>query len=108
MANDQLISITTTFPTGAAAEACGRRLVELRLAACSQVEGPVTSVYRWQGGVETATEWRCICKTVPECQAACIAAITSGHDYATPQITIATLMGSPEYASWVRESVIVP
>lgn len=107
MATDHVISITTTFPTVEAAAACGRRLVELRVAACAQVEGPLTSVYRWQAGVETAVEWRCICKTVPERQAACVAAISDGHAYATPQITIATLVGSADYAAWVRESVSV-
>lgn len=101
----ELISITTTFSSREAAEACGRRLVELRLAACVQVEGPVTSLYRWRGAVETAVEWRCVCKTTGEREAECVAAILVAHDYDTPQIAVARLAGSPAYAAWIRESV---
>jgi len=108
MTADHVISITTTFPTSAAAEACGRRLVEMRLAACVQVEGPFISIYRWQESIETATEWRCVCKTLAERERACVAAITAGHEYTTPQITVASLVGSPAYAAWIRESVVRP
>jgi periplasmic divalent cation tolerance protein len=101
----ELISITTTFSSREAAEACGRRLVESRLAACVQVEGPITSLYRWQGTVETAVEWRCACKTTGEREAECVAAIVAAHEYDTPQIAVARLAGSPAYAAWIRESV---
>lgn len=101
----ELISITTTFASREAAEACGRRLVELRLAACVQVDGPITSLYRWQGVVETAVEWRCVCKTTDAREAECAAAILAAHDYDIPQIAIARLAGSPAYAAWIRESV---
>jgi periplasmic divalent cation tolerance protein len=100
-----MIAITTTFATREAAEACGRRLVEARLAACVQVEGPITSIYRWQGAVETAAEWRCVSKTVADRERECVAAILAGHDYATPQIIVTALAGSAAYVAWVRESV---
>jgi periplasmic divalent cation tolerance protein len=105
MNSAELISITTTFSSREAAEACGRRLVESRLAACVQVEGPITSLYRWQGTVETAVEWRCACKTTGEREAECVAAIVAAHEYDTPQIAVARLAGSPAYAAWIRESV---
>jgi periplasmic divalent cation tolerance protein len=105
MNSAELISITTTFSSREAAEACGRRLVESRLAACVQVEGPITSLYRWQDAVETAVEWRCACKTTGEREAECVAAIVAAHEYDTPQIAVARLAGSPAYAAWIRESV---
>ena len=46
--------VTTTLPDREAAQRLGTRLVEERLAACAQVVGPVSSVYWWQGEVETA------------------------------------------------------
>ena len=49
--------VTTTLPDREVAQNLARRLVEERLAACAQVEGPVASVYRWKGAVESATEW---------------------------------------------------
>lgn len=100
-----IIAIATTFSSRAAAEACANRLVESRLAACVQVEGPITSFYRWQGAVDTAVEWRCVCKTAAEREAECVAAILASHGYAMPQIAVARLSSSSAYAEWVRESV---
>ena len=105
MTDERILAITTTFPSRASAEACGRRLVETGVAACVQVDGPLTSLYRWRGAVEVAEEWRVTCKTTPALEIACTAAIQAGHDYETPQITIAMLTSSPGYAAWVRGSV---
>lgn len=105
MTGELIISITTTFRSRASAEACGRRLVEAGLAACVQVDGPLTSIYRWQGAVEVAEEWRATCKTTPPLESTCAAAIAAGHDYETPQITVANLTAAPAYAAWVRDSV---
>jgi len=103
-----VIAIATTFSSREAAEACGRSLVERRLAACVQIEGPVTSVYRWREAVEIAVEWRCTCKTAASREAECIAAIGGLHDYETPQITVAILTATPGYAAWVHQSVEAP
>jgi periplasmic divalent cation tolerance protein len=54
------IQVLTTTATQADALKTARTLVERRLAGCVQVVGPITSVYRWQGNVETAKEWLCI------------------------------------------------
>jgi hypothetical protein len=35
------------------AERLGRELIETGLASCVQIDGPVLSVYRWQGKTET-------------------------------------------------------
>ncbi len=100
-----ILEISTTFDRREAAEACARRLVEERLAACVQVEGPLSSVYRWQGAIESAEEWRCVCKTTADRQAECLAAIAMLHDYETPQLIVAEMAASEPYAAWVRESV---
>jgi periplasmic divalent cation tolerance protein len=100
-----LVEIRTTFPSQAAAAACAERLVAGRLAACVQVDGPVASTYRWREAVETATEWRCTCKTTAARREACVAAIVADHAYETPQVTVVSLEASPAYAAWVRGSV---
>lgn len=99
------VEIRTTFPSRSAAEACAERLVRERLAACVQVEGPVSSTYAWQGQVERADEWRCSCKTTQAAQTACIAAIVSAHEYRTPQVVVAPLTATPAYAAWITETV---
>lgn len=105
MSSDVILVISSTFPSRAAAEACGRRLVEGRAAACVQIDGPVASVYRWRQAIEEAQEWRMTCKTAPSAEAACVAAIQAAHDYELPQVTIASVSATPAYAAWVRESL---
>lgn len=107
MIEQGLVEIRTTFPTRAAAVACGEQLVRAGLAACVQVEGPITSIYRWQGGVETAEEWRCGCKTSPAGRDACLAAISRLHGYETPELIVSDVAASAAYAAWVRASVAV-
>ena len=102
---DLLVRIETTFPSRDEAEACADRLVAERLAACVQVEGPVDSRYRWQGSVERAREWRCVCKTAPARADACRAAIERLHPYQTPELIVACVTAAPAYAAWVRQSV---
>ena len=48
------IQVTTTTEKREDADRIARTLVERRLAACVQIVGPITSVYRWKGKVETA------------------------------------------------------
>ena len=100
-----IVEIRTTVGDHAAADALASRLVRERLAACVQIDGPIASTYAWRGGVETAQEWRCTCKTTPGRAAACRAAITAGHPYELPEIVESTTVASTAYAAWVRESV---
>lgn len=102
---DSVVEIRTTFADRAAAESCAARLVRERLAACVQIDGPVISTYRWRDVVETATEWRCTCKTSPGRAEGCRRAIAEGHPYETPEILVSPAVGSAAYAAWVRASV---
>ena len=100
-----IIEIRSTFGSRADAEACAARLVERRLAACVQVEGPVQSTYRWQAGVEVAEEFRCTCKTTRERMPACVEALIEQHPYQTPEVICAEVTAARAYAAWVRTSV---
>jgi periplasmic divalent cation tolerance protein len=100
-----VVEIRTTFCAREQAEACAERLVRERFAACAQVEGPLRSTYRWQGAVEKAEEWRCTCKTAPDRVAACLEAITRGHDYDLPETLVTPSTATAAYAAWVRASV---
>jgi periplasmic divalent cation tolerance protein len=100
-----LVEIRTTCATEEAATSLAARLVRDRLAACVQIDGPVCSTYIWKGRPETATEWRCTCKTTMARSAACAAAIAASHTYETPEIVMALITASAAYATWVVESV---
>lgn len=102
---DGLVEIRTTFPARDVAEACVRRIVTERLAACGQVDGPVASSYRWRGAIESADEWKCTFKTTTARAAACVAAVVAGHPYENPEVLVADVAATSAYAAWVRDSV---
>ena len=101
----RVFEIRSTFADRVAAEAAARRLVEEEAAACGQFEGPVTSVYRWRGVVETATEYRLIVKTSPEAVDRCCRLLRSLHPYEVPELLVTEVAASSDYADWVSGSV---
>lgn len=105
-AGDEIVEIRTTFADRAAARACAGRLVAARLAACGQVDGPISSTYRWEGRIEEAEEWRCSCKTTAARSAACVDAIVAEHPYANPEVLVVGVAAAPAYAAWVRGAVV--
>ena len=51
-----MILVRVNCPERGLAEEIGRKAVELQLAACANIDGPVTSVYHWDGAIETGEE----------------------------------------------------
>ena len=101
-----VVSIYAVFANADEAERIGRVAVEERLAACVNILGPVRSIYRWQGAVETADEVAAIVKTNNLGVDALITRIAGLHSYELPCIVtwpVDKLLGS--YADWVEESV---
>ncbi|MBP7462071.1 MAG: divalent-cation tolerance protein CutA [Candidatus Delongbacteria bacterium] len=100
------IQIVTTLGEPTDAERIARYLVEFRLAACVQVEGPIQSYYRWKGVMETAREWRCHIKTASHLYGEVQDAIRRLHPYELPEIVAYPLSEIlPEYRSWMEESL---
>lgn len=84
----------------------GRRLVAARLAACANVIGGMTSVYRWQGEVETGEEVVLIAKTRAENMAALTHAVKAAHSYSVPcvlSIPVAGGEGNEDFLAWLRD-----
>ncbi|WP_431036262.1 divalent-cation tolerance protein CutA [Streptomyces sp. P6-2-1] len=101
-ASPRFLTVLTTTDSEDRARRLAARAVELRLAACAQIDGPVVSVYRWEGAVATDTEWRVTYKTTAARYAALEAHIKAEHTYDTPEIIALPLVdGSPEYLEWV-------
>jgi periplasmic divalent cation tolerance protein len=102
----EYIQVVTTTEHRDDAEAIARMLVEERLAACVQIVGPITSVYRWQGKIETAQEWQCLAKSRRDLFVRIQAAIKRLHPYQVPEIiAVPMLDGSAEYLAWLENNV---
>src|SRR5258708_39926415 len=100
------IQVLTTTDSKILAEHIGRALVELRLAACVQIVGPMASIYRWQRQIETAEEWQCWIKTTRERFTSVELAIRELHTYSVPEIlAIPIIAGSAAYLQWLEEQV---
>jgi periplasmic divalent cation tolerance protein len=98
----EYLTVLTTTDAPEKADALARTAVEAKVAACAQIEGPVTSVYRWEGAVQTEKEWRVLYKTTADQYPALEAHIKATHDYETPEIIATPIThGSDAYLSWV-------
>ena len=101
------IQVTTTTENRVDADRIAKSLVEARLAACVQIEGPITSTYRWNGRIETSQEWRCVIKTGRDLFEQIDRAIRKIHPYDVPQIlAVPILAGSPAYLDWLEGELI--
>jgi periplasmic divalent cation tolerance protein len=93
----------TTVSTRPEAEVLARGLVGARLAACAQIDGPLTSVYEWRGRVEQAEEFRLCVKFVPERAAEIEAWLRAHHPYDTPEwVAVRAAQVAEKYLSWAR------
>lgn len=101
-----IVSLYAAFADYDEAERISRLVVEERLAACANLLGPIHSVYRWQGSINSSSEVAVIFKTTDEQADALIARIAGLHSYDVPCIVtwpIDKISGS--YADWVEENV---
>jgi periplasmic divalent cation tolerance protein len=83
-----------------------RQLVERRLAACVNLLPNLTSIYRWQGAVEEASEVLLLIKTTAEQLPALESAVRELHSYEVPEfLALDVESGSQPYLDWLRGSV---
>ncbi len=100
------IVVLTTTETIEQAEKIARTLIEQELAACVQILPPMTSIYRWQGQIEKATEHLILIKTLRDSYAQVESAIKTTHPYQTPEIiALPVEAGAKDYLAWLVQSV---
>jgi periplasmic divalent cation tolerance protein len=102
----EIWQVTTTAGTREVAERIAVELVDLRLAACAQVSGPIASTYRWQGQIENAEEWVCTVKTTQAQFAGIQEVLRRLHPYEVPELIATPVVGGSEaYLKWVGEQL---
>ena len=100
------LQVVTMIDTKEHADAIGVKLLEQRIAACVQTEGPISSSYWWKNKIETSEEWRCIIKTTAERYDEVERAIRSLQPYEEPEvIALPITAGSVTYLRWIEDSV---
>jgi len=98
--------VLTTAGSREEAQKIAQALVERRLAACVNIVGPMDSVYRWKGVVESAREFLLLIKTTAATFPAVRAALQELHSYELPECILLDIEdGSPDYLSWIADSL---
>lgn len=79
-----------------AAEVVGRNL-----AVCVQIDGPIVSHYRWEGRLESASEFRLCFKLLEAHAAALESHVLALHPYDTPEwLVVRAERVGEKYLSW--------
>lgn len=103
----QVLLVLTNLPDADSARRLADTLVESRAAACVNILAPCTSVYRWQGKVETAPEVPLLIKTTRVAYARLEATIRAQHPHELPEIVAVSVdAGLPGYLQWVVQETI--
>jgi periplasmic divalent cation tolerance protein len=98
------ILVLTTMPADARADGLARTLVEERLAACVNVQVPMTSTYRWQGTIEVEAERQIVIKTTRATLSALDARLRSLHPYELPEFIVLDATAGDAYGAWIAET----
>lgn len=94
--------ILCTCPDRNTAETIARRLVTDGLAACVNIVPQLTSIYSWQGHVETAEECLLLIKARQDNYPTIEVAIRKQHPYDLPEIiAVPVQQGLPDYLHWI-------
>lgn len=101
---DKLFLCLTTVSNQEEAETLASALIENRLAACVQIDSPVTSLYRWQNKVEQETEIRLHIFAHKRTLDQLAKFVGEHHPYDTPKwICFEAEKVSEKYLKWTNE-----
>jgi len=103
---EKYLLVLTNLPDEETAMKLARSLVGKRLAACVNVLNGCSSVYRWQGSIQTEREFPMMIKTRVERFASLQQEILALHPYELPEIIALPLdRGLMPYLEWVSAEV---
>ncbi len=98
------VQVSTTVATKKDAERIAACLADRKLSACTQIAGPIESIYRWNGKRERAKEWLCIIKTKKILSVLLEKVLKEIHPYTLPEIIVTPIVGgSDEYLTWMGQ-----
>ena len=94
--------VIVTAPSEEVAARLARGLVEARLAACVNILPGLTSVYRWEGAVESAAEHLLLIKCAAAAYDAVEAWVVAHHPYELPEcVALPIVAASSPYLAWL-------
>jgi periplasmic divalent cation tolerance protein len=99
----EYIQVMTTVEKREDADRMASIVVNMRVAACAQVVGPMRSTYWWKGKVEEVEEWLLMMKTRRDLFSLLEKEIKALHPYEVPEIiALPIVSGSESYLEWIQ------
>jgi periplasmic divalent cation tolerance protein len=91
-----------TAPDLETARRIARALVESKVCACVNLLPGATSIYRWKGAVEEASEVLLVAKTTESRVAELESALSKAHPYEVPELVVLTAAHvEAKYLAWL-------
>ncbi len=96
--------VLSTCPVGDTATNLARMLVQERLAACVNVLPGLTSIYPWQGAIESSQEALLLIKTEKALYTRLETRLREQHPYELPEIVAVPVERAlPDYLQWISQ-----
>lgn len=106
---DKILLVLTNLPDRDSALRVADALIESRAAACVNILAECSSVYRWQGKIDSTSEIPLLIKTTRSAYSRLEATIRAHHPYELPEIIAVPVdMGFPGYLQWVVQETTPP
>ncbi len=103
MPDQDVLMVYTTFPNEQSAKQIARELVELKLVACANIFGGMTSIYEWKGEVMEGGEVGVLFKTVRSRFVELSSELRKRHPYETPaMVGIDAAHVEKNYLAWLE------
>lgn len=104
MSKQEILLVITNMPDRVTAERIAKTLVTKGGAACVNVMAECTSIYRWEGKIEHASEVPLFIKTTNAAYPELENTLRKLHPYKIPEIiALPVSAGLPEYLDWVLQ-----
>ena len=89
------------------ADKIGTALVEEKLAACANILGASTAIYRWEGEINKEKEVVLIFKTTASLVQKSLKRVLELHSYKCPAVIVMDIDdGNKEFLNWIHESTL--
>ena len=103
---DSIYLIITTVAKQEDAKKLADLAIEKNMAGCAQIQSQCISIYRWQGQIETATEYPIHFKTNGSNKQALMSLLKQNHPYDVPEIIcIKVDEVDSDYADWLNAQI---
>jgi len=104
MENDNNIVVLITAGTDEEARRVAETLLEQRKAACVTIVPTVTSLFWWEGRIDSDHESLLIVKSKASLLAEIVSVVKEVHSYDVPEVIALPIMGgNPGYLNWIGE-----